>query len=89
MNATEVLKELRDEIDSAWSDNYGGFSDFFVRALVPGDSNLRDYLRMISKDGHTTPQARSLATRALEEVESDANFLARCGIKAEDLGEPT
>lgn len=89
MNATEVLENLRDELDSTWSDTHGGFSDFFVRALVPGDSNLRDYLRMISKDGHTTPQARSLATRALEEVESDANFLGQCGIAQEDLGDIT
>lgn len=89
MNTASVLNDLRSELAESWSDSYGGFSDFFVRALVPGDSNLCDYLGMISKDSHTTPKARRLAAQALEEVEDDTNFLAQCGIKAEDIGEPT
>lgn len=89
MNATEVLNNLRSELEADWSDSRGGYSDFVVRSLLPDDSNLRDYLEIIAWDSHTTPKARRLATRALQEVENDANFLARCGIKAEDLGEPT
>ena len=59
------------------------------RTLLIDSLFYRDYLVMIFKDSHTTPKVRRLATRALEEVESDENFLAQCGIKTEDLGEPT
>lgn len=80
MNTTEVLENLRDEIDSAWSDNYGGFTDAVIKSLTADDPDLHCYLEMIATDRHTTAKARSLASQALQEVENDANFLARCGI---------
>lgn len=84
MNTVLVLKNLRAELEAAWSDNTGGYSQFVVDSLAIGDPSLSDYLEMVSADSGTTPKARSLATQALREVETDANFLAACGINAED-----
>ena len=89
MNTAELLENLRDELDTNWSDSHGGYTNVVVKSLTPDDPDLQCYLKMISMDSHISRKARRLATRALEEVRDDGNFLARCGIKAEDLGEPT
>lgn len=89
MSTVLVLKNLRAELEAAWSDNTGGYSQFVVDSLAIGDPSLSDYLEMVAADSGTTPKARRLAKQALEEVESDANFLAQCGIKDEDWGDPT
>ena len=89
MSATDTLTKLRYELSDEESSEKGGYSQFVIDALIPGDPELRNYLEMIAKDNYTTAKVRKLATQGLQEVEGDANFLAQCGIKAEDLGEPT
>lgn len=89
MNTTETLTKLRYELSDEESSEKGGYSQFVIDALVPGDPELRSYLEMIAKDNCTTAKVRKLATQGLQEVETDANFLAACGINSEDWGDPT
>ena len=89
MSATETLSRLRDELSDEELSEKGGYSQFVIDALIPGDPELRSYLEMISKDNYTTTKVRKLATQGLQEVETDADFLAACGISVEDLGDPT
>lgn len=89
MKEQTLLADLRSELDADWSDSTGGYSQFVIDALELGNPEMLGYVEMLAKDRCATKRVRELATRALREVKTDANFLAACGINAEDWGEPT